>query len=39
MAVRPEAEAAVVRRNTAFTGRGGRLASIFPDSPYALQAI
>jgi hypothetical protein len=38
MAVRPEAEAAVARNSRAFLARGGRLASIFPDSPYAVQA-
>jgi hypothetical protein len=38
MTVRPEVEAAVVRKNEAFAARGGRLASIFPDSSYALQA-
>lgn len=36
MTVRPEIEAAVVAKNAAFTARGGRLASVFPDSPYAL---
>lgn len=36
MTVRPEIEAAVVARNAAFTARGGQLASVFPDSPYAL---
>jgi hypothetical protein len=38
MTVRPEMESAVVRRNEAFTARGGCLASIFPDSAHALQA-
>jgi len=38
MTVRPEIEELVVRKNQAFTARGGRLASIFPESPYALQA-
>jgi hypothetical protein len=36
MTVRPEIEETVVRKNRAFTERGGRLASIFPGSPYAL---
>lgn len=38
MTVRPEVEEAVARKNQAFTARGGRLASIFPGSPYALRA-
>jgi hypothetical protein len=38
MTVRPEIEDAVANKNQAFTARGGRLASIFPDSPYALKA-
>src|SRR5262249_35614229 len=38
MTVRPEVEETVVRKNQAFTTRGGRMASIFPDSPYALLA-
>ena len=37
MTVRPEIEDAVVARNRAFTDRGGELASVFPDSPYALE--
>jgi hypothetical protein len=37
MTVRPEIEEVVARKNQAFTARGGRLASIFPDSPYALR--
>jgi hypothetical protein len=39
MTVRPEIEDAVAARNTAFTARGGLLASVFPDSPYALDRI
>ena len=39
MSVRPEIEEAVIRKNAAFTSRGGRLASIFPDSPYTLGAV
>ena len=38
MTVRPEIEEAVAGRNQAFTAGGGRLASIFPGSPYALHA-
>jgi hypothetical protein len=38
MSVRPEIEDAVVRKNHAFTSQGGRMASIFPGSPYALEA-
>jgi hypothetical protein len=38
MTVRPEIEEAVVRKNHGFIARGGRLASIFPESPYALRA-
>ena len=38
MTVRPEVEEAVARKNQAFTACGGRLASIFPGSPYALRA-
>jgi len=37
MTVRPEIEAAVVAKNEAFTARGGQIASVFPDSPYALE--
>lgn len=33
--VRPEIEEAVVRKNQAFLDRGGRMASIFPKSPFA----
>lgn len=36
MTVRPEIEDAVAAKNAAFTVRGGILASVFPDSPYAL---
>ena len=36
MTVRPEIEDLVVGKNAAFTDRGGRLASVFPDSRYAL---
>ena len=36
MTVRPEIEEAVATKNAAFTARGGRLASVFPDSPYSL---
>jgi hypothetical protein len=39
MTVRPEIEDAVVRKNRSFTARGGQLASIFPDSPYALRPV
>jgi hypothetical protein len=39
MTVRPEIEATVVANNTAFTSRGGILASVFPDSPYALERL
>jgi SAM-dependent methyltransferase len=39
MTVRPEIEAAVAARNAAFTARGGVLASVFPDSPYALDRL
>jgi len=38
MTVRPEIEEAVARKNQEFVSRGGRLASIFPGSPYALHA-
>jgi hypothetical protein len=38
MGVRPEIEDAVVQKNKAFTDRGGRMASIFPDSRYSLYA-
>jgi 2-polyprenyl-3-methyl-5-hydroxy-6-metoxy-1,4-benzoquinol methylase len=37
MTVRPEIEDAVARKNRMFTAAGGRLASIFPDSPYSLR--
>ncbi|HEX4610741.1 MAG TPA: class I SAM-dependent methyltransferase [Urbifossiella sp.] len=36
MTVRSEIEAAVAAKNATFTTRGGVLASVFPDSPYAL---
>lgn len=39
MTVRPEIEDAVAAKNASFTQRGGVLASIFPDSPYALEHI
>jgi hypothetical protein len=39
MTVRPEIEAAVVARNSAFTARGGIMASVFPDSPYSLRRL
>lgn len=39
MTVRPEAEDAVAARTTAFIARGGVLASIFPDSRYALRRV
>jgi hypothetical protein len=39
MTVRPEIEEAVVARNTAFTERGGVLASVFPGSPYSLDRL
>ena len=35
MTVRPEVELDVARRNEAFRSRGGVLASVFPDSPFA----
>ena len=35
MTVRPEIEAEVARRNASFRSRGGVLASVFPDSPFA----
>ena len=35
MTVRPEIENDVARRNEAFRSRGGVLASVFPDSPFA----
>jgi hypothetical protein len=37
MTVRAEIEEVVVRKNQAFTDRGGHLVSIFPDSRYALE--
>lgn len=39
MTVRPEIEDLVVGKNAAFTARGGRLASIFPDSRYSLDKL
>src|SRR5262249_25784996 len=39
MTVRPEIEDAVAERNAAFTARGGVLASVFPDSPYAIARV
>jgi hypothetical protein len=36
MTVRPEIEHEVARRNEAFRSRGGVLASVFPDSPFAI---
>ena len=39
MTVRPEIEEAVAAKNAAFTARGGRLASVFPDSPYSLDRV
>jgi C-methyltransferase C-terminal domain/Putative zinc binding domain/Methyltransferase domain len=36
MTVRPEVEQEVARRNASFSARGGVLASVFPDSPFAL---
>lgn len=39
MTVRPEIEDLVAAKNAAFTARGGRLASIFPDSRYSLDAL
>jgi hypothetical protein len=39
MAVRPEAEAAVIARNEAFQAQGGVLASIFPESPHSLERL
>ncbi len=39
MTVRPEIEDAVAAKNAAFTTRGGLLASVFPDSPYALDRV
>lgn len=39
MTVRPEVEDAVAAKNAAFTTCGGVLASVFPDSPYALDRI
>jgi hypothetical protein len=39
MTVRPEIEDAVAAKNAAFTARGGVLASVFPDSPYALDRL
>ena len=38
MTVRPEIEDAVAAKNAAFTARGV-LASVFPDSPYALDRV
>jgi hypothetical protein len=39
MTVRPEIEAAVAGRNSAFVERGGVLASVFPGSPYSLSRV
>lgn len=39
MTVRPEIEDAVAGKNKAFTDRGGILASVFPDSKYALDKV
>lgn len=39
MTVRPEIEDVVAAKNMAFTARGGVLASVFPDSPYALDRV
>jgi hypothetical protein len=39
MTVRAEIESAVAAKNTAFTARGGVLASIFPESPYSLDRL
>jgi hypothetical protein len=39
MTVRPEIEGAVAAKNAAFTARGGVLASVFPESPYALDRV
>lgn len=39
MTVRPEIEDVVAAKNAAFTSRGGVLASVFPDSPYALSRV
>jgi len=39
MTVRPEIEGAVAAKNATFTARGGILASVFPDSPYALDRV
>src|SRR5262249_17401990 len=39
MTVRPEIEDLVVGKNAAFTARGGRLASVFPDSRYSLDRL
>jgi hypothetical protein len=39
MTVRAEIENAVAAKNAAFTARGGILASIFPESPFALDKV
>jgi SAM-dependent methyltransferase len=39
MTVRPEIEDAVAAKNAAFTAQGGLLASVFPDSFYALDRL
>jgi len=39
MTVRPEIEGAVAAKNAAFTGGGGVLASVFPDSPFSLDKL
>jgi hypothetical protein len=39
MTVRPEIEEAVVGKNTAFSARGGVLASVFPNSPYVYDRV
>jgi hypothetical protein len=36
MTVRPEIEGEVAERNASFRSRGGVLASVFPESPFAL---
>jgi hypothetical protein len=39
MTVRPEIEDAVAAKSVAFTTRGGVMASVFPNSPYALDHV
>jgi hypothetical protein len=39
MTVRAEIEDAVAAKNAAFTAKGGILASIFPESTYALDKV